>query len=183
MKFFLAAEPLAVDPHFHLSLQLDDVNLPALNQSLRAYANVDVSRGTFRLVAEMAGRDGGFQGYVKPFFENVDFHNLEDKDKGIRSQIWEQVVAGLAWLVKNKQRKQVATRIPFEGRFGDPKVGLFATITNLFRHGFIRAFNPTIEGTVQAENVLPSGKSVDGKGVAKNTPDENLGKKKKGGEN
>ncbi|MDO8541759.1 MAG: hypothetical protein Q7S40_15085 [Opitutaceae bacterium] len=32
----------------------------------------------------------------------------------------------------------MATRIPFEGRFGDSKVGLFATIANLFRHGFIR---------------------------------------------
>jgi len=38
----------------------------------------------FALVAEMAGRDGGFQGYVKAiFFEDLDFHNLEDKDKGI----------------------------------------------------------------------------------------------------
>jgi hypothetical protein len=170
LKLLLAAEPLAAEPHFHLSLELDHVNLPALNQSLRAYANVDVGRGTFRLVAEMAGRDGGFQGYVKPFFENLDFKNVEDKDKGIGSQVWEHVVAGLTWLVKNKERNQVATRSPFEGKFGDSKVGLFATITNLFRHGFIRAFNPIVEGSVRAENVLPSGKPVDGKSVADNPP-------------
>jgi Domain of Unknown Function (DUF748) len=182
LKLYLAAEPLAVEPHFHLSLKLDKVNLPALNQSLRAYANVDVGRGTFRLVAEMAGRDGGFQGYVKPFFEDVDFHNIEDKDKGIGSRIWEHIVAGLAWLVKNKQRDQVATRIPFEGKFGDTKVGLFATITNLFRHGFIRAFNPTVEGSVRADNVLPSGKSADGNDVAKNVPDGKPEKKEKTGE-
>ena len=177
LELFLAAEPLADEPHFHLSLKLDQVNLPALNESLRAYANVDVGRGTFRLVGEMAGRDGGFQGYVKPFFEDLDFHNLEDKDKGIGSQIWEHIVAGLAWLVKNKPRDQVATRIPFEGKFGDAKLGLFATITNLFRHGFIRAFNPTVEGSVRADNVLPSGKSVDGKRIATNQPDEPPGKK------
>jgi len=172
LKLLLTAEPLAVEPHFHLGLTLNQVNLPALNESLRAYANVDVGRGTFRLVAEMAGRDGGFQGYVKPFFENLDFHNLEDKDKGIGSQIWEHIVAGLAWLVKNKARDQVATRMPFEGRFGDAKLGLFATITNLFRHGFIHAFNPTVEGSVRADNVLPSGKSVDGQNVSKNTPEK-----------
>ncbi len=177
LNLYLAAEPLADEPHFHLSMKLDQVNLPALNESLRAYANVDVGRGTFRLVGEMAGRDGGFQGYVKPFFEDLDFHNLEDKDKGIGSQIWEHIVAGLAWLVKNKPRDQVATRIPFEGKFGDAKLGLFATITNLFRHGFIRAFNPTVEGSVRADNVLPSGKSVDGKRVATNQPDEPPGKK------
>ncbi|MDI1337738.1 MAG: DUF748 domain-containing protein [Lacunisphaera sp.] len=177
LKLLLEAEPLAGEPHFHLSLELDKVNLPALNESLKAYAHVDVGRGTFRLVGEMAGRDGGFQGYVKPFFEDVDFHNVEDEDKGIGQQIWEHVVAGLAWLVKNKARDQVATRIPFEGTFGDTKVGLFATITNLFRHGFIRAFNPTVEGSVRADNVLPSGKSADGKDVARNKPDEDPAKK------
>ena len=177
LNLVLDAEPLAAEPHFHVSLKLDNVNLPALNESLKAYAHVDVGRGTFRLVGEMAGRDGGFQGYVKPFFENVDFHNLEDKDKGIGSRIWKHLVAGAAWLVKDKARDQVATRIPFEGKFGDAKVGLFATITNLFRHGFIRAFNPTVEGSVHADNVLPTGKSADGNAVAKNTPDENPGEK------
>lgn len=166
LKLFIAAEPLAAQPHFHLSAKLDSVNLPDLNESLKAYANVDVGRGTFRMAAEMAGKDGGFQGYVKPFFEDLDFNNLEDKKKGVFNRIWENAVAGLAWLVKNKQRDQVGTRIPFEGRFGDSKVGLWTTITNLFRHGFIRAFNPTVEGSVHADNVLSSGKSADGKDVA-----------------
>src|SRR5476651_1902966 len=177
LKLLLVAEPLAAEPHFHLSLKLDYVNLPALNESLRAYAHVDVGRGTFRLVAEMAGRDGGFQGYVKPFFEDVDFHNVDDKDKGIGSRIWKDIVASAAWLVKDKARNQVGTRIPFEGKFGDAKVGVLATITNLFRHGFIRAFNPIVEESVRADNVLPSGKSADGNDVAKNKPDENPAKK------
>ncbi len=161
-----AADPLAPQPHFHLSAKIDDVNLPELNDSLRAYANVDVGKGTFRMAAEMAGKDGGFQGYVKPFFENVEFNNIEDKKKGVLSRIWENMIQGLAWLVKNKQRDQIATRIPFEGQFGDPKMGLLATITNLFRHGFVRAFNPTVEGSINPENILPSGKSADGKDVA-----------------
>jgi hypothetical protein len=90
-------------------------------------------------------------------------------------RIWEHIVAGAAWLVKDKARDQVATRIPFEGRFGDAQLGLFATVTNLFRHGFIRAFNPTVEGSVHADNVLPTGKSADGNEVAKNKADENPG--------
>jgi hypothetical protein len=172
LRIFVKADPLAPQPHFHLSAKVDGVNLPDLNESLKAYANVDVGRGTFKMAAEMAGKDGGFQGYVKPFFENLDFNNLEDKKKNVLTRIWENVVAGLAWLVKNKARDQVGTRIPFQGRFGDPQVGLLTTIANLFRHGFIRAFNPTIEGSVHADNVLPSGKSADGKNVAetKNDP-------------
>lgn len=163
LNFYLTAEPLAEQPHFELKFKVDNVVLPALNESLKAYANVDVGRGIFRMTGEMAGRDGGFQGYVKPFFEDLDFKNLEDKNKKLGERLWEKVVAGLAWLVKNKSRDQVATRIPFEGRFGDPQVGLWRTIANLFRHGFIRAFNPTVEGSVHADNVLPNGKSADGR--------------------
>ena len=172
LALFVEADPLAPQPHFHLSVKVDHVNLPALNESLRAYANVDVRRGTFRMAAEMAGRDGGFQGYVKPFFENVDFNNLDENRKGVFSRVWENMVQGLAWLVKNKARDQVGTRIPFQGRFGDPQIGLAATIVNLFRHGFIRAFNPTVEGTVHAANVLPSGESADGKKVSEVKGDE-----------
>lgn len=175
VQLFVEAEPLAEQPHFHLSAKVENVNLPDLNESLKAYANVDVGRGTFQLAAEMAGKDGGFQGYVKPFFEDLDFNNLDDKKKNVFSRIWENVIGGLAWLVKNKPRDQVGTRIPFEGRFGDPKVGLWATISNLFRHGFVRAFNPTIEGSLNPDNVLPSGKSANGKDVAETKTDPPAG--------
>jgi hypothetical protein len=160
------AEPLAGHPRFHLTAKIDDMDLTALNDELRAYANVDVSRGTFRLAAEMAAKDGGFQGYVKPFFEDLEFDDLEDREKGVLTRVWENIVAGLAWLVKNKSRDQVGTRIPFQGRFGDPDVGMWTTITNLFRHGFVRAFNPTIEGSLDPEQVLPTGESADGVDVA-----------------
>ncbi len=172
LELLLLAEPLAAEPHFHLTLKLDNVNLPALNESLQAYANVDVGRGNFRLVGEMAGRDGGFQGYVKPFFEDLDFSNIEDKEKGMGALIWERLVAAFTWVVKDKSRDQLATRIPFEGKFGDAKVGMLTTIANLFRHGFIRAFNPTVEGSVHADNILPSGKSADSNAVAAKAPDE-----------
>lgn len=171
LTLYVEADPLADQPHFHLSAKVDHVNLPDLNESLRAYANVDVGRGVFRMAAELAGKDGGFQGYVKPFFEDLDFKNLEDRNKGVFSRGWEKVVQGLAWLVKNKARDQVGTRIPFQGRFGDAKMGLGTTIVNLFRHGFIRAFNPTIEGSVQAGNVLPTGDSADGKKVSQTKDD------------
>ena len=171
LRLAISAEPLAAQPHFHLSAKLAGVNLPELNESLRAIANVDVSRGTFELAAEMAGKDGGFQGYVKPFFEDLDFDNIEDENKGVLTRLWENVVQGLAWLVKNKARDQVGTRIPFQGEFGDPEVGLWATIGNLFRHGFVRAFNPTVEGTLEPDNVLPTGESEDGEGVGEKEAD------------
>lgn len=56
-------------------------------------------------------------------------------------------------------------------RHAYPEVGPWATITNLFRHGFVRAFNPTIEGTVDPDNALPTGDSADGKDVPSEDPE------------
>jgi len=149
------AEPLADKPHFHLSLKVTKADLTALNDSLKSTANVEVSRGTFEMVLEMAGKDGAFQGYVKPFFNDLSFKTREDKKGSIGAHLWEKLVSGVAWLVKNKPRDQVATRIPFQGEFGDSQVGVWATIRNLFRHGFVRAFNPVVEGSVNPDTVPP----------------------------
>ena len=155
LSLLVDAEPLAAKPHFHLSLKLTHVNLPALNDSMKSVANVEVEKGTFDLVLEMAGRDGAFQGYLKPFFNDLNFKTREDKKGSLGAHLWEKLVSGLAWLVKNKPRDQVATRIPFQGEFGDSQVGMWATVRNLFRHGFIRAFNPVVEGSVDPDKVPP----------------------------
>ncbi len=52
------AEPLAAQPHFLLKLELEDVSLPALNEFLRAYGNIDVSAGVFKGYLEMTAHDG-----------------------------------------------------------------------------------------------------------------------------
>ena len=66
-----------------------------------------------------------FPGYVKPFFEDLDFNNLEDKNKGVFSRIWENVVQGLAWLVKNKPQTSLSGLKTGEmrSRFDSPGFG------------------------------------------------------------
>jgi hypothetical protein len=66
-KLFAQGDPLADRPAFKLKLDLQDVNLVALNDFLEAYANVDVSAGVFQLYVEVDAAGGAFSGYVKPF--------------------------------------------------------------------------------------------------------------------
>ncbi len=134
-------EPLAPQPRFTLKLDLSDVDLTALNDFLEAYGNVDVSRGTLQLYLEVVAEDGAYEGYLKPFLEDVEFDNLEDRDKALLRRLWENVVAGLAALLKNPDREQVATRIPFSGTFEETEVGVWPTVVNLVRNGFVRALN------------------------------------------
>jgi hypothetical protein len=141
-----ALDPLAQRPRFELQVTIEEVHLPALNEFLLAHAAVDVSEGRFTLFAEVSARDGWFEGYVKPFFDDVSFRDLPGQEKPVLKQIWQTFVSALVTLLKNKPRDQLATRIPFRGEIGDPEVGLWATIANLFRHGFIQALAQRLEG-------------------------------------
>jgi hypothetical protein len=139
-------EPLAPQPRFHLKLKIDKLSLPALNQFLLAYGNVDVSAGEFTGYLEMVARDNHYQGYFKPFFENLQFKSAADPEKSIFARVWEKMVAALAGLVKNRDTEQVALRIPFEGDFGDTKVETWESIKTLFRNGFIQALAEGLDG-------------------------------------
>ncbi len=152
VRLDVAADPLARQPRFELQLKVDDVHLPALNDYLMAHANVDVSRGQFSLVAEMSAKDGAFEGYVKPFFDEVSFADLPGQEKPVVKKVWQTLVSALVTLVKNKPRDQLATRIPFSGEVGDPDVGFWATVANLLRHGFVQALSERLEGLTR----LPS---------------------------
>jgi len=139
-RFTLSAQgdPLADQPTFTLKLDLKDVELVAFNDFLEAYANVDVSAGVFQLYLEIEAGGGAFAGYVKPFVEHVEFKNISDENKGVWRRMWESIVSGVSSLVKNDDRDQVATRIPFSGNFEKTKVGVWSTIVHLVRHGFGR---------------------------------------------
>lgn len=139
-------EPLAPDPRFHLKLKIEKLSLPAVNQFLLAYGNVDVSSGEFTGYLEMVARDKHYQGYLKPFFENLNFKSAADAEKSLFARLWEKMVSGLAALVKNNDTEQVALRIPFEGDFGDTKIETWESIKTLFRNGFIRALAEGLDG-------------------------------------
>ncbi len=141
LTLMIDGDPLAARPHFNLKLDWQYIHLPAFNDFLEAYANVDVSAGLLKIYAEISAREGGFEGYVKPFFEGLTFENLHDANKNFARRVWEKIVSGTAAIMENDERQQVATRIPFSGRFGETDVGIWATIGGLIRNGFIRALN------------------------------------------
>ena len=150
LRIFGGLDVLAEQPRFKLNLELVNVDLPALNDFLLAYGNVDVARGNFQLYLEVAAAEGRYEGYIKPFFDDLDFKDVEDKTKPAAQRLWEKMVGGLSALLKNKSRDQVATRIPFSGEFGETDVGVLATIGNLIRHGFGRALSERLEGEIFA---------------------------------
>jgi hypothetical protein len=166
LKLFARLEPLAIEPHFQLAMEMNKVSLPALNDMLSAYAKVKVSEGQFDVVAQMAMANGHYEGYVKPFLTSVKFTNMDAEHDSLGRRIWKGLMTAFVNLAKNKDSQQVATRIPFAGDSKNLDVGMWKTIQNGLHHGFIKALPKGFEGTTnpdgldskkQAEAARPSG--------------------------
>jgi hypothetical protein len=154
----VAAEPLANEPHFRFRGSLKGVALPALNAFLLAYAGVDVSEGDFEVYSEIAGADGGYHGYVKPFLRDLHFETPSDRRKPLTEEVWKGFVAKLEKLLRDRRKGEVATLVPFSGRFGGkPDVQIWAALSNLLHNSFVsdlpRGFE---EGAEAGETKTPA---------------------------
>jgi hypothetical protein len=145
-----AIDPYADRPTFDFDASATNVALTDWNAFLRAYAGIDVQRGALRLYAELQAKDGRFDGYLKPFLENVDVLDFreERKEQGLLASFWEAVVGSTAEVVQDQTEDRVATRIPITGETEAPEIGFWSTLGNVLRNAFIEAFVPALENSV-----------------------------------
>ena len=153
LRLFANLEPLADKAHFQLAMDLKKVSLPAINDFLEAYANVEVSGGQFEVFAQMAMANDHYEGYLKPFLSNLSFADLKGEEQSLGHRIWKSIVAALLNLAKNKESKQVATRIPFSGEASGLDIHTWKSIENGLHHGFVEALSHGFEGTTNPDHV------------------------------
>lgn len=154
----VSLDPLKKEPTFDLNAGIKNVSMVNLNNFLRAYANVDVSKGTFGLYTEFAAKDGGFSGYVKPLLQDLDIVQWKKSEGSVPQIAWETIVAGFAQIFTNHSKNQIATKIPYEGTFNNSTIGIFAAVKYVLVNAFIQALNPTIDNTINISNANTSTK-------------------------
>lgn len=133
----LRADPIAEMPRFEVSMQILALQLPPLNGFVRAYADSVVESGQFELFTEITAEGGGYKGYLKPFFEELDFRAERDEDL-VRKAV--TAIASAAASVLENEDDKTATVVPIEGNFTDNEVDIWTTVRNLLRNAFVQAF-------------------------------------------
>jgi hypothetical protein len=151
--------PYAKAPTFDVALRLNDLDLRQLNPYLRAYAKIDVERGSFSLDSELAAKEGRFNGYVKPFIEKLDVVRWGQEEESLPNKAWQAAVEAAGELFQDQSRDRTATRIPIEGRFDQPDIDVWSAVGNLLRNAFIEALQRGLEGSIDVEKV--AGKDSD----------------------
>lgn len=152
LEVHLKLDPLSDQPRFDMELAVKDMNLVALNDLLEAYGKFDVKRGTFEVFVEVAAEGGRFDGYVKPFFEDLDILELKTDSENPLKLAWQAIIAGAMKIFKNQPRDQVATKIPISGNFEKTDINIWATVANVLKNAFVKGFNRQVDDTIDLFN-------------------------------
>ncbi len=145
--------PMNPRPTFDVNAEIKNTNLVKLNDFFKAYASVDINRGSFGLYSEAAAKDGRFDGYVKPLITNLKVLGPEDRHDTILQKLWEGIVGGVAQIFKNQRKDQLATKIPFEGDIKEPETNVWFVIGNILQNAFVRAIQPSLDNEVSLGTV------------------------------
>jgi uncharacterized protein DUF748 len=133
-------------PDFDLNAKIENTDMRAMNDLLRAHAKVDVASGVFSVYSEISVRNGRVQGYVKPIFKDLDVYDKEqDEDKTLGKKLKEKAADVVAKVFKNRKRDEVATIARLEGPLENPRASTWEVLVNLVRNAFIRAILPGFE--------------------------------------
>jgi hypothetical protein len=139
--------PETHSPDFDLSVRIWRTTIKSMNDLLRAYGGVDVSKGVFSLFSEMHVNNGTVRGYLKPLFKDVAAYDPEqDQDKGLLNQIFEHTIDTLAQVLKNTPRGEVATKMELSGALNQPHASTWEMVLALVQNAFFDAILPGLEG-------------------------------------
>ncbi|HXD97705.1 MAG TPA: DUF748 domain-containing protein, partial [Candidatus Acidoferrum sp.] len=138
--------PELTGPDFDLDVRIENTDLKAMNDLLRAHAKVDVVSGVFSVYSELHVKNGRVEGYVKPLFRDLTGYSPgQDEDKSFGQKLKEKAVDVLGKVLKNRPREEVATVIPVSGPLENPKASTWETLIGLVRNAFIKAILPGFE--------------------------------------
>ena len=138
--------PAQAGSDLDLQLRVEDSQLTGLNDLLRAYGNFDVAAGSFSMVTELHIKNGAISGYIKPFFKDVKvYDSVKDKKKGVLHQMYEILVGGVAGVLENRSRQEVATRVVVKGAVGSPETSSWQIVGQFLKNAFFKALLPSFD--------------------------------------
>jgi Domain of Unknown Function (DUF748) len=130
-------------PAFDVDVRIEDVSVPTLNDLLRAYGRFDAADGRFSFYSELSAKNGVITGYVKPLFKDMKIYSGEQEEgKPVLRKMYEGVVGGVAKLLENRRREQVATKAEVSGRIDNPNVSAVDVVIRLVQNAFFKAILP-----------------------------------------
>ena len=138
-------------PDMDLAFSLEDADARALNDFTSHYAGIDFDSGKFSVYSEVAIADAHLVGYIKPLLTNT---KLIGKEDSFLEVLWEGFVGFFKFLLKNQGNDTLATKVPIQGDLNDVEAGIFPTVINIFKNGWVKAFKGDIDQEISFEDAI-----------------------------
>jgi hypothetical protein len=133
----------AAGPDFDLKGRIENTPMKSMNDLFRSYGKFDVVAGNFSFYTELQVARGRIDGYVKPLFQDMKvFDQRQDAEKSLFRKLYEKLVGGIANLLENRQRDEVATQADISGPVENPNSSTWQVIGRLIQNAFFRAILP-----------------------------------------
>src|SRR5206468_3780901 len=130
---------------FHMAARVLGLDVTKLNDLALTYGKFDFKRGWFDLVVETDSKEGQMTGYVKPLFRNLRVFDVAQdvREDNPLQFFWQALVGVTTKILRNPSRDQFGTLIPFTGNASRATtIDTLATIGNILRNAFVRAYLP-----------------------------------------
>ena len=148
--------PLAKMPTFNADLSSSGIDLSLLRNIIQKVAGIDVRHGTAALYVEAAAADSYISGYAKPVFDHLELEPPAHSGFLARLKVW--AAKAMTWLITNKPRDRIATRLDFEGAVDDPDFDITDAVLRFIRNAFSTAERASLEHRIR---FLRAGKTPD----------------------
>lgn len=134
-----------------LSFSIENADVTAFNDFSNHNAKLNFERGTFSVFTEVEIAKGHLLGYIKPILTDS---KLIGEDDNYSENLWEGFVGFFKFALKNKGTDTVETKAPIAGDLNNLEAGVWPTVFNLFKNGWIQAFKEQVPLEINYEEAL-----------------------------
>ncbi len=155
-EYQMKLDPFSYEPSFHIAVRLLGLDVTKLNDLARTYGGFDFESGWLDLVVEADAKSGIVNGYVKPLFRQLALFNLprDVKQDNPLEFVWKAILGTATFVLKNQPHDQFGTLIPFHQDTNGAQPNILATLGNLLRNAFVRAYLPKFQnGTTSTDGL------------------------------
>ncbi len=125
---------------FSQDFRMEHVPAVGANSALQKYLKVRVKSGEIGLYSQLTGDKGVYHGYVKPFFDHLEFEP-KPTDQGNPGAIWSGVLNAVKGLFEN-DKKVIATQTEISGRVDQPHIDVLGALAGVLWNAYIEALRP-----------------------------------------
>ncbi len=132
---------------FTQDFKMEHVPAVGANSALQQYLKVRVKSGEIGLYCQLTGDKGNYNGYVKPFFNHLEFEP-KPSDKGNLGAVWAGVLNTVKGVFED-DRHVIATQAPISGRIDEPAIDSWTAFIGVLANAWIESLKPGFDPNAQ----------------------------------